>query len=386
MRIAGRQFQGFKRTPDAVSLSSWQGPSSYGRENPQVWAALQKLPIVYSCVKAIIDPLAGYPRRVLNSAGIPVDAPMWVDDPNPLMSGGDFVSAVGLSLILDSNAYIYPTYNSSGQVIMLGVANPRTVSHYVSGGKVEWWVNGQRTNMEFIHLRALTSPGSIEGVSKLGPLKLTTEISVESLRYIRQFLLRGVALQMLFKGNSRHLDSPVGRQNIDQILTDFHRGFRNAFNALKLPPGIDVEFIDSKLLNDMSGWTNLRAVTDAEIAASFGLDPEEVNVRLEESSRTYTNEPSRRARKYENAVKPVAKIIEAGLSTLLPPGYSFDLDQHESLYGGPHDRANLVEKISVAEKHTGTPLLSVEEKRMLLGFTGPVPAGTEIDTGGNNDV
>ena len=383
MRFGGKEFQGFFRRSGRHNMASWQGPSSYNTENRQTWAPLEKLPVVYSCVKAIIDPLQSYPRRVLDYAGNPIMAPPWVESPNSLMTGGDFVAASAISLLLDGNCYWFPEYRG-GRLMSIAIANPHTVDEYTHGGKIVWYVNGQRTDMKFVHLRAMSYPGRIEGIKKTDPLKISAEISLEALRYIQQFMLRGVALQVLFKGPTRLTESPQGRKNIQQIMDDMHRGWRKAFRSMILPAGLEVEFIDHKMLSDLSGWTDLRAVTDSEIAASFGLDPEEINVTVKESSLTYKNEPSRRARKYENAVKPIATVIEAGLTSLLPDGQTFDLDQHDSLYGGPHDRANLVAQVSLAEKHSGQALLSTQEKRELLGFTGPGPQ-TMIDTGGGNN-
>ena len=68
MRFGGKEFQGFFRRSGRHNMASWQGPSSYNTENRQTWAPLEKLPVVYSCVKAIIDPLQSYPRRVLDYA------------------------------------------------------------------------------------------------------------------------------------------------------------------------------------------------------------------------------------------------------------------------------------------------------------------------------
>ena len=387
MRIGGRVWEGFGRSSGQVSLESFQGPSSRNTEARETWPPLERLPIIYSCVKAIVDPLQSYPRRVLDYRGIPISPqPVWVESPNTLMSGNDLVCATAISLVLDGNAYLYPTYAPSGNLMSVAVANPLRVNPSVSGGRVVWYVDGKATNIEFVHLRQMTTPGRIKGIKKTRPLRLLSEISVEALRYIRQYLLRGVALQVLFSGSKRAIDTDIGREQIQQIMDDFHSGWRNAFNALTVPYGVNVEFIDSKLLSDMSGWTELRAVTDAEIAATFGLDPEEVNITQANTSRTYSNEPSRRARKYENAIKPVAHIIESGLSSLLPDGQKFDLDQKDSLYGGPHDRAGLVRNITLAEKDIGMPLLSIEEKRELLGFAGPVPAGATINSGGKQNV
>ena len=290
------------------------------------------------------------------------------------MAGGDLVSTVAASLLLDGNAYVFASRDGSGRTSMVGVANPRVVDAYVSGDEVVWYVNGRRRTTGFLHLRHLSLPGRLKGLAKVVPLKRVADISVESLRYTQVMLMRGMALQVAFKGPAKFVGTPEGRLSIRQMLADFHSGFRNAFNPLVLLPGLELEVLPSERVNADGGFLDLQKATDVQIASAFGVPPEELGIYPPGSSSTYRNEPSRRARFYEDAVAPIAVKIEQGLGELLPAGQEFSLDQADSLYGGPHDRAQWVANVSLAEKHTGERLLSGEEKRGVLGFAGPPPS------------
>ena len=374
VKIGGREFQGFTRYPDGYGIDDFQGPSQFGREHPQTWPGLTQIPTVYACINKIVGALGSYPRRVLDATGKPVPSkPLWIEDPNALMSGVDLVSATAISLLLDGNAYIFHTRGQSGRVMTVGIANPNVVNHYLEGDKVVWYINGTRMTTEFTHIRHITLPGRLEGLAKKVPLKRVADISVESLKYTQVHLQRGMALQIAIKGTHKLTANKQGRQSIKQMLKDYHSGYRNAYNPLILLPGLDVEVLNMKEVNADGGFLDLQKATDIQICTAFGVPPEEIGLYPKGSSSTYKNEPQRRARFYEDAVRPVANLIEDGLSSLLTPGRRYDLDQHSSLYGGPHDRATYVMNIALAEKHAGQPFLTAQEKREILGFSGPAP-------------
>ena len=384
MRLFGSELQGFRRNEPAGTLEDFRGPGQKGGEYGQTWAGLTRIPVVYTCINKITSALSRYPRRVLGPDGKKSFKPFWVESPNPYMGGGDLISAIAVSLLLDGNAYLFTGKDRAGRVNTVGVANPRVVDEYVSGGQVVWYVNGRRRVTPFFHLRSLTIPGRMKGLARVVPLKAVADISVESLRYTQVMLRRGMALQYALKGPARFTGTGEGRQSIRQMLRDYHSGFRRAFNPLVLLPGLEVEALPKDAVNANGDFIDLQQATDVQIAAAFGVPPESIGLFPEGSSSTYKNQRDAQNRFYAEAVAPIATIIEEGLSELLPMGSRFDLDQTPSLLGGPHDRALWAAQVALAEKHLGKPILSGKEYREALGFEGPPPrAPKPVQPAGN---
>lgn len=317
---------------------------------------------------------------------------MWVNDPNPLHTPADLVSAMAVSLLLEGEAYLFPLRDRSGRVSSVGVANPRAVDHHYEGGDLAWYVNGQRTTMEFLHLRDLTLPGRIAGARRVDAIRPLSNISGGSLNYTQQHLDRGGAYQLVIsfdpKSRSRTAGSKDEMEMVKRMLENYHAGWENAYNPLVLPPDLQVQPLDPKMLNADGGFLDLKQTTDAQIAVSFGIDPLEVGVAVPNmgASRTYTNEPARLLKFYRDALEPVKTVIEDGLTRLLPTGQKMRLAEKDWLLGGPHDRALMVQTMALVNKHHGAPVFSVEELREMAGVPGPPPPAPPATTGDGEDL
>ena len=373
--------QGLMRRSGQVNLGSFQGPGGVvGFEHDiQEWSFFE-VPMVYTCVSRIVRRLRGFPRRVVDMEGRPVGSkPMWLENPNPLMSGADLISSIALSLLLEGEAFLFPLRDRAGRVVFVGVANPLLMQHYTIAGRVAWRVNGIETDMPFLHLRDLTLPGRIRGVRRVEPLDRLSKISLGALKYTQQHLARGGAYQLVLTSTrGRATSSAEGRAQLRQALRDYHSGWRNAYNPLVLPPDIEAKPLDPKMLNADKGFLDLMNTDDSKIAVGFGIDPMEVGIGVDGMSRTYTNEPARLHRFYRDAIEPVKLVIEDGLSELAPGRSRVQLDEREWLTGGPHDRAQLVEKMALANKHGARPVFSPEEMREVAGFEGPPPPAPAV--------
>ena len=369
--------EGFwRRRGDRVRLM--QGPTIGGSEQGFLDPVL-RVPMVFHCVELIVNQLRSYPARVLNRAGVEADPPGWVLDPNPLMSMPDALSAIGISLLLDGNAYVMPLrQGGSGEVVGFGVANPAYVSHYTVGGRVRWWVNGVETSdYEFVHIRSLTGPGRVEGLSRRAAMRPLTDISKMSLQYSLAVLTRGAAYQIVVKGTRRLGDDQDYRDEVRDYFAAMHSGPSNAYNLLMLPGDLEVMPLEGGVQNADDRYLQLGELTDKQIARMFHIDPHEVGIGVEGASRTYANEKDNQVRLYNRAVAPVANRVEEGLSALLPAGLSFDLHQEKQLRGGPHDRMALADKAALTNERSIKaglgPVFSPEEIRELYGLPGPPP-------------
>lgn len=377
----GGDQQGVARRSGMGDVDDFQGPGGYGYEQGQSSYALTGTPMVFICVSRIVRRLKTFPRKVVwEKDGSEVTRkPVWVDNPNPLMSGSDMVSAMGISLLLEGEAFPFPLRDSSQRVAGVAVGNPLLIRAETYGGKVDWYWNGLRTTAEFIHVRDLTYPGRLRGLRRLTPLDKLVRISTGSLRYTQQHLDRGGAYQIVFTGKTagRGTQSEEAREALDKMIKRYHRGWRNAYNPLILPPDIEVKSLDPKLLNADGGFLDLKQVTDAQIAQAFGIDAFEVGIAVPGSSRTYVNEPARVHKFYSDAVEPIQHAIEEGLSQLLPMGQKLVLDERGYLEAGIHDRSSRAEKLALTEKHRGERLFTSEEIRKTAGFYGPPPEDIE---------
>lgn len=375
----------FRRRSGRVNLSRWQGPSQGYEYSTQPDGSYVGTPILFTCVSRIARRLRTFPVMVCYEDGMAVPKaaqPMWIQDPNPLMSCEDLITSVAISLLLEGEAFVFPL-RSGGRVIAVGVTDPRRVTHTTAPNGLEWWVNGLRTNLDFLHIRDIALPGRVRGIRRVEPYGRLSDISTGSLKYTQQHLARGGAYQLVIRSDKgRGTQSKEAREALKQAITDYHSGWRNAYQTLVLPPDIIVEPLNPKMLNADGGFLDLTRATDAAIAVGFGFDPIDLGIGVEGMSRTYSNEPSRVHRIYRDAVEPIQTIIEAGLSELLPAGQYFKLDERSWLEGGPHDRAQLMAHMALAnERHSkivpGGLVFSAEELREVAGYTGPPPEPVE---------
>ena len=362
----------FRRSGGSPGIA--RGPAPALTQWDAQYPEIQYLPIFYTCLTKVVDNILALPAKVLRSDGTEIERPpYWIESPNPLQDLSDLLSAAAVSLLLEGEAFLFPVRDRSNRTTSVGIADPRRVQHHYQSGNLVWYVNGRLSNMEFLHVRHLTAPGRTPGIPRTRAIRDLSNISRGSLTYTQQHLTRGGAYQLILQGEDRRMDTDEGRAEIAAYIEQFHRGWRNAFNALILPGKINVVPMDPKLLNADGGFLDLMQATDRAIAASFGIDPFEVGLAVPGSSRTYVNEPARLYKLHTNAVRPIARKLEAALTSLLPAGQQFRLDERDVLLGGPHDRFQAAEKMSLLNKHYGSPVVAAEEIRAVLGLTGPPP-------------
>ena len=113
-RVFGIQVDGYRRKTGIVNIDSFQGESTYQTETDTPWPALERVPMVYICVTKIVNQILKLPRRVLNSKGEVVRSPTWIEDPNPLQSGDDMMSA-GCDIASSGGSVLLPPHPSRGE-------------------------------------------------------------------------------------------------------------------------------------------------------------------------------------------------------------------------------------------------------------------------------
>ena len=357
--------QAYRRpTGGASSLRSFRGPTRWDYETLTSDEAYSSVPVVYACVNRISNQLALLPRKLRNGNGDEVFA-SWVERPNSLQGGSDTIKALAASLLLEGEAFVVPVRQpGTFRTQSYAVINPRYVTHYVRGGGVQWYVNGQEFAGEMLHFRYNSLPGRIRGVSPLNAVRPLINTSAVAQQYIYKLVEQGGAYQILLSFQD-DVDEAFVEDAAAQVIAK-HSGPGNAWLPLVLGGNPRVEVLNQS--NADSSFLDLSRMTAKDIA-SFGFNMDSSMFDLPtDQPQTYRNEPGLWWRFWQMALKPLADEIERGMSLLAPRGVSYDLDQYEMLLGGPHDRAKMAKELSAVNQAMGVKVFPEDELRILTGM------------------
>ena len=197
---------------------------------------------------------------------------LWGDQPNPDQDGASFWESVVLSLLLYGNAYMYPRRNTGGDIREVWPIAPERVTRITRLKAAD----GSPTGLEYgisqfgnvqnivgqpvalLHIRALTLPGRVKGLSPISQAAQTIGISLSSEEHSARFLGEGSHM-------SGTLETPanLNKQDAKDLWDNFqrrHSGPKRAgsvgvltqgakFNPLTIPP-VELQFIEQQRYTD----------------------------------------------------------------------------------------------------------------------------------------
>ena len=136
---------------------------------------------VWGCVRILTENIATLPVHIFKQDGdarLPLDpAPSWASfgygDNNRI----DVLTQIMTSLLTDGNAYVATYRDSKGMILFLEVLDPAEVAPQFEDGSVVYMVSqtdgteAKLTRMDILHIKGLSMPGTLEGLS---PIKFHT--------------------------------------------------------------------------------------------------------------------------------------------------------------------------------------------------------------------
>jgi len=179
-----------------------------------------------------------------------------------------------------------------------------------SPGRPQWYWNGRQINRdEVIHIPWLTVPGKTLGLSPIEAFAMTVNAGLSAQQYGNDWFAAGGVPPGTFKNTQKTVTqteaSAIKARLVSAIKSRQPIVYGNDwdFNPIVIPPE-QAQFVESQKL------------TANQIAAIYGIDPEEVGGEAA-NSLTYSNEEMRQTKRLANT-RPWRHRLEQAFAAVLP--------------------------------------------------------------------
>lgn len=234
------------------------------------------LPAVYKCVSLNAETISSLPVDVYAKRGkarVPYQTPPFVTTPNPFQNFAEFIAMSQTSLDLAGNCYWLKATDGS-RVVGLSVIAPSAVEPKVTDGQLVYWVttNGGREPFaatEIVHMRGLTLPGQLVGLSPIECAKQTIGIGLAAEQYGGQFFGTGATLSGIIASPGSMTQEQADR--IKEAFTKKHGGVSKSHAIGVLSGGATWTPLSVK--PEEAQFLETRQYTNDEVAQMFGYPP-----------------------------------------------------------------------------------------------------------------
>ena len=256
-----------------------------------------RLSAVFGCLRILSESIATLPIDCYRRRGarrIEMDTPSWLrfDAMAESYSEIDYLSQLVLSLLTDGNAYIATARDAMGVPTSLTVLDPCKITpRRESNGHIVFDFDGDTfDHMDVLHVRGMTMPGAIRGLSPIAYAREVVDLGLSAQRFGSSFFdngaLPGAVLEVpgemkqetaeRFKAtwNGRH--GGVGNANRVGVLTNGAK-----ISKVTWRPN-DAQFLESRQFSvpDVCRFYGVppHLVADASNSTSWGCGLAEQNL------------------------------------------------------------------------------------------------------------
>jgi len=346
------------------------------------------LPAVYGCVQLIADTIAMLPKDVYredaDGTKTELASPLWLEQPNENDDSVDFITQTLTSLLLEGNAYWAYGANLNKQPTEMYVLDPTTVDvrararngrdpfAYGNGRVVEYFVNGALFAGNLIHIKAISRPGALKGVSPLEAARQALGLGIAAEQYAASFFANGTVLSGILSTDADLTEDQA--KGLAQAWQNAHGGPYNAHKIGVLDQGAKFESVS--VTPEQAEFLDSRKYSAAAVCSQiFLVDPTWFGLSMGGQSLTYQNLEQRSTATVTYTLMRWVNRLERAYYKLLPrPQYvKFNLDALK--------RADLKARMESYRIGLGAtqPFLTVNEVRELEDLP-PVPDGDTIKT------
>ncbi len=366
-----------------VKSSSWQRLWEIGEENRllqgnAVTSPYSQVSNVYKAVKAIADnvPQAEFglfsqktDERDYDSAKAR-DLTKLLENPNPIMSGSDFMQAVVGFYALYGECFIVKTMETQGQVVgsklptELWTFNPSKFKEIKEGKTIVGWKYGANTYRldEVIHFRDFNPNNMLRGLNPCEPIRKILDIDYRSLVYSSEFFKNYAQLGLTLSTDKTL--SPVQRERIKADLVAKHEGASKAFKTAIFEGGLK-PFKNTSTHKEMD-FINQKKYTREEILGIWRAPKALFNITDDLNYATFQGQMKVF---WLYGIMPILKKIESAFNRGLITSYDKTLYGKFDLSQVPAFKEDLKEQVVIAKDlfGMGVPFNAINEK-LGLGF------------------
>ena len=340
--------------------------------------------IYFGCLRLITDRIRTMRYEVLNADLEPVKGggPVWLRNPNPFWDLSLLLANTAQQVVHYGNAWWLPSFDNARRPVGMYLLSPELVTpNYLTGYGIDpdypWLADGLPVRRPLFHMPYVPRPGDILGVGTREAASGLVDLADFSLRWQTEFYKKGATGQFFVTTNDPQ--QTMNEDEIDRFQDNWEAnvgGQGNAFRVPIIPGGLSVQRVS--LTAEQMDFINARKMTDREIAAQiFHIDPSYFNLNDSGTSVTYSTMQALETRIWNDAVKPIATILEDAVSYFLPGNNVFRFKPGDYLLGTPNDRSNQIRNMSLVNKESQSAglglVFSTGEIRDVVGLPSEVP-------------
>jgi HK97 family phage portal protein len=333
------------------------------------------LPSVYKCVSLNAETISSLPLDVYAKRGdtrVAYTEPPWLRSPNQYQTMAEFVAMTQTSLDLDGNAFWMKAPMANGAIGALYVLAPSAVTVELREGRIVYWVaqNGSGPQAyaasEIVHLRGLTLPGMLRGLSPIACARQTIGIGLAAEQFGAQFFGSGATLSGVIETPNQMTQEQAER--LQEAFKKRHGGVSKSHAVGILAGGASWKPLS--VAPSEAQFLEARRYTATEVANLYGVPPELVT-DSPNAAKGYVTALSMRLRLwYITGLLPRLTRIETAFSGLLPRPAYVRFNRNALLQMDPAERTAFYQAAQLGEWMTRNEIRALEDMN-------PLPDGDE---------
>jgi HK97 family phage portal protein len=356
--IVGRYPQFNNYVAPLSQLYGQTNITSSAGERIDEWSALG-ISAVLGCVSLLADTVASLPLRayrIKNGKRISVDLPDILMNPDPESNCYELIHQIMTSMTLHGNAYIHIDRDRAGNSIGLVPLHPYQMQVLPTGdqiGRKYLHLGNDIESQDLLHLRWLTPPQSLVGVSPMIQNRNLIGIAMAMDRHIAQFYGEGATPSSVIE-----TDQKLTRDQAATIRDTFMQTHRRHRLPAVLSDGLKWKAITTSAADQQMIETREQLIRD--IARVFRI-PSHL-IMAAGDNQTYANVEQQSLNFLTHTIMPWLRRLEVGLSRLFPEGTDVVFDTSHLL------RSDALSRAKVNALHIAMGAKTPNEVRVQEGY------------------
>lgn len=234
-----------------------------------------RLSAVYACLRLLSEAIASLPLDTFIRRGGTRQPyrpkPTYLTFQPPDQSRSDYLSQVMLSLLTDGNAFIATPRDDLGVPVTLVPLDPTAVTvRRLDSGKIVYDVSSYTFDtLDVLHVKGMTMPGSLRGLSPLAYARETIDLGLSAQRYGAAFFANGALPGAVVEAPGEFTKEAAER--LSATWNARHKGVSNASKIGVLTNGAKLNAVS--IAPEEAQFLQTRQFQVPDIARIFGVPP-----------------------------------------------------------------------------------------------------------------
>ena len=279
-----------------------------------------KIGTVYACVRLYADTISTLPVDVYtrtNGERFPFrPKPLWVLQPAPNVTPQEHFAEVLISLLVDGNAFVRKYRGNTGEIVSLGVLDPRKVDvQQDSNGDLVYIYNDRNRYGvdEVLHIKEMPQAGMLRGASRIEQNKDTLGLASALTEFSARFFGQGAVTSGIIETPA--VLNAEQASGIKQVFENSHKGLAKSHRVGVLGGG--AHYQKTGVDPEQAQFLESRQFSVTEICRLFRVPPHMVQV-TDPGAMSYASVEQNAIQFAQYSLRPYISKLESAYSTMLP--------------------------------------------------------------------